>query len=331
MISICGRKVKVQTGTHSQTVNVCSVANVHGQYDYRVRLTPPFTSELALLNEGFQTIEQLVHYLCRHHSGNLEQSPSVAASSVQYPDSSTLAKRPTAVASQFMRWREAWDAIGDFRGADLPQPAQRVENLLRLWQAPIPGAWTRTQSDIPSRLLTGRYTRGNLNGSRRGEHQIEHDILMQDFDHTQCLGRQLLDGISAYPLVKDHGGGRCNDVEADLVLLVGPPASASILVSDVKVTDGNPWTALVQNIRQLRLFTANPECVHIFSRRGLQVKAAEVWGAVVAPESFYRSPGQKANSVRHALRLSEALRSRLGVRVELLVWARERCALEVCL
>ena len=34
MLHICGRKVKVHTRTKSQTVNICSPRNIHGEYDY---------------------------------------------------------------------------------------------------------------------------------------------------------------------------------------------------------------------------------------------------------------------------------------------------------
>jgi hypothetical protein len=54
MIQLCGRRVKVQTGAKSQTVNICSSANIHGEYDYKVRLTPPAISEETLLGQSFR-------------------------------------------------------------------------------------------------------------------------------------------------------------------------------------------------------------------------------------------------------------------------------------
>jgi hypothetical protein len=54
------------------------------------------------------------------------------------------------------------------------------------------------------------------------------------------------------------------------VILAGQQESALVVVSDVKKTDGNPWSALVQNLRQFRLFTANPACATLFRQRGVK-------------------------------------------------------------
>jgi hypothetical protein len=73
VIHICGRMVKVQTGTKSQSVNICSSANIHGQYDWIVRLRPPFISTETLLRQNFGSIEDLVRYLELHDFGKLRQ------------------------------------------------------------------------------------------------------------------------------------------------------------------------------------------------------------------------------------------------------------------
>jgi hypothetical protein len=76
MIYVCGRKVKVQTGAKSQTVNICAPSNIHGIYDYVIRLRPPFVGEQALRQRDFGSIEDLVTYLQRDHCGNVERSPA---------------------------------------------------------------------------------------------------------------------------------------------------------------------------------------------------------------------------------------------------------------
>jgi len=43
MIYVCGRKVKVLSGKKSQTVNICSKDNIHGEYDY-IAILPPLRS-----------------------------------------------------------------------------------------------------------------------------------------------------------------------------------------------------------------------------------------------------------------------------------------------
>ncbi len=169
-------------------------------------------------------------------------------------------------------------------------------------------------------LLLGRAGLGADAHDHRG-HMIEYEILVTHFDRAMRLGGPLLDGVNAHPLVKDSDGGRKDNVEADLVLLAGPADSALTLVSDVKTTDGNPWKALVQNLRQLRLFTANPECASLFNRRGVTANVGQICGGVIAPQTFYSSPGQKANSLRCARKLSESiLRAPHRVCTDLLVW-----------
>jgi hypothetical protein len=240
MIQICGRNVKVQTGTKSQTVNICSSANVHGPYDYVVRLRPPFISKETLLRQHFSSIQDMVRYLERHHFGEIERTPAIRLSSATQIQSNTAPPAPdsppTAASAKFSAWRDTWDELGAQR---------RVSDVLDLWLSPIPEPWMRSETDTPKRLLSGqRYTRGNLNGIRKGEHEIEYEILVTHFDRAMCLDRPLLDGVNAYPLVKDSAGGRKHNVEADLVLLAGRADSALLLVSDVKKTDGNPGTAL---------------------------------------------------------------------------------------
>jgi len=221
----------------------------------------------------------------------------------------------------FSAWCDAWDKLGAFQGPELPDCNRRVRDVLELWQAPIPQPWMRSEADTPTRLLSGlRYTRGDVEAPNPGEHTIEFEILITHSDGAMCLGRPLLDGVNAYPLVKDSGGGRKTNIEVDLALLAGPADSALILVGEVKKTDGNPWAALVQNLRQLRLFTANPECALLFHRRGVTSNVAQICGAVIAPKTFYFSPGQKANSLPCARKLSESMLRVHKVCDELLVW-----------
>lgn len=75
MIRICGRKVKAQTGKKTQTVNICTVANIHGIYEYLVRLHPPFITEDTLHQRDLGSIEELVAYLQSSHAGEVEQRP----------------------------------------------------------------------------------------------------------------------------------------------------------------------------------------------------------------------------------------------------------------
>jgi len=60
MITKCGRKIKIRTGAKTQTVNIYTEKNVHGQYDYRVRFQPPSINEDILKDFQAESIEELV-------------------------------------------------------------------------------------------------------------------------------------------------------------------------------------------------------------------------------------------------------------------------------
>jgi hypothetical protein len=81
MFEINGRKIKVSTGTRSQTVNICTSDNVLGEYESRVRLRPPFITESALRQANYDSIEDLVSFLCLNHSGQIEPAGGLTNSS----------------------------------------------------------------------------------------------------------------------------------------------------------------------------------------------------------------------------------------------------------
>jgi hypothetical protein len=314
-MDVCGRKLKIVTGTKSQTVNICTSDNLLGLYDYRVRLGPTFISAETLAATKFDTIDDLVRFLERNYDGQIEQRPVVqsADASLLNSFSGPAFDRQSVPKSEFHAWRNSWDLLGNHGG---------IAEVIELWHAPVPDPWMRAENDTPARLLTSnRYTRGNRSGHRRGEHVIEYEILVQRFRSVTCLNASLLDGVNAFPLVKDNGGDRICDVEADLVLLAGEPGAALIWVCDVKITDGNPWKALLQNLRQLRLFTLNATCASFFGLRGSTEKVSQICGAVIAPELFYFNSGKREDSLRRAESLSEAIsKPPHNVRAELLVW-----------
>lgn len=82
MIHTCGRKVKVQAGPKSQTVNICSGANIYGQYDWIVRLGPPLVSTETFLRQNFSVIEDLPRYLQRHRPGEILRKPALQSGAI---------------------------------------------------------------------------------------------------------------------------------------------------------------------------------------------------------------------------------------------------------
>jgi hypothetical protein len=314
---VCGRKLVIAKRAKTQTVNVCTSANLAGHYDYRVRLPLPPISAETIAYGNFVTIHDFVQFLERELYGKVEQRPATqpadAYRAASLNDDVSSPERAASVSSEFVTWRDAWDQLGANR---------RISDVIDLWRAPVPIPWMRSESDLPPRLRTGeRYTRANLHSARRGEHILEHQILVEHFASAAFLDQPLLDGVNAFPLVRDEAGGRGNDVESDLVLLTGKPESAQIFVCDVKVTDGDPWKALLQNLRQLRLFTSNPICTAFFEPRVSTAKVVKICGGVIAPDSFYARSEKGEERMRLAKSLSDAIAPPpTSITAELLVW-----------
>jgi hypothetical protein len=153
---------------------------------------------------------------------------------------------------------------------------------------------------------------------------IEHEILCQHFDEVRCLGDGcLVDGVNAFPLVRDSGGGRNGNVEADLLLLVRCARDYRLVVAEVKHSANNAWFAAVENLRQLKLLISGEDAGQLFRQRNpaLDLPAnLGITGLVVAPCSYYSQPGQKANSIGAARMLINTIRAEADLDVRLSVW-----------
>lgn len=222
--------------------------------------------------------------------------------------------------SSFSVWIGRWLAIARYQGPLVPDVSQRIEQAVQQWREPIPRSWQR---GLDLQLLGNRYRRGDIDAPRKGEHAIEHEILCRCFDSVLCLGKKLLDGINAFPLVRDAGGARHNNVEADLFLLTGIDGEHHLFLCEVKDSSDNAWYAALESLRQMRLLVSNPESLSVFGRRNQSLRLPvdiPVTALVLAPRSFYFSPGKKTNAVEPALRLLARVRSELGIDARLAVW-----------
>jgi hypothetical protein len=205
-------------------------------------------------------------------------------------------------------------------GPSFLETQHRVDQLIDLWREPIPGQWERGKDP---QLLQARYRRGDFSSPRNGEHMIEKEILYQYFDRVQCCGCRLLDGFNAVPLVRDPGGGRKANVEADMFLLGEQKGSYRLFLCEVKDTRNNAWFAAVENLRQLRLLLSSREMPGVFRHRNPAMglpSEIPVTALIIGPRKFYSLQGQKANAVAPALSLLKQVKAKLGVDVRLAVW-----------
>ncbi len=77
MFNIGSRRVKVVKCAKSQTVNVCTSAGIAGEYEYVVRIRPPYADEGQLSAMGFRSVDDLVAHLIANYGGDIEKSPEI--------------------------------------------------------------------------------------------------------------------------------------------------------------------------------------------------------------------------------------------------------------
>lgn len=157
-----------------------------------------------------------------------------------------------------------------------------------------------------------------------GEHAIEHQILVERFESVRVLGGRLIDGVNAFPLACDYaGGGRCGNVEADILLAVQSDAGVRLVLCEVKADANDPWYAAVELLRQMRLFLSNPAGREVMQQRSalpLSTPDVPVTALVLAPSGYYRARGKRCNAVPPAKRLFEEMSKRFGIDLRLAVW-----------
>jgi hypothetical protein len=97
-------------------------------------------------------------------------------------------------------WANRWLRLAKYEGSVVPDVDLRIEQLIQLWQQPIPAeSWQRT---VDVQLHGEQYRRVDREKPHPGEHAIEHEILCCHFESVSCFGNKLLDGVNALPLVR---------------------------------------------------------------------------------------------------------------------------------
>ena len=320
MLIICDRKVKIATGRKTQTVNICTKNNTFGEYEYIVRIVPPYLPlEQELGSKSFSSVEDFFIYVHSHYKGTIEKRSRMRTiGRAAGGNGDSLPNKMTN--SSFLEWREQWKELMEYSGPNLPDPDVRINKVLDIWNVSVPDGWERGHDP---QLLGSRYRRGDIGKPHAGEHTIEHDILVKYFGRVDFLGHEVIDGINAMPLAQDVGGGRQGNVEADLLLLLKKNGRYAITICEVKNTSNNPWYAIVENILQLKLLQLSSSARDLFKKRNpslLLSTEITIMGCVVAPGDFYNHTGQKANARPHAERLIKQFCTLTGLPACLAVW-----------
>jgi hypothetical protein len=199
----------------------------------------------------------------------------------------------------FDAWLMRWKALAHFEGVAPPDAAARTDALIRLLHEEVPGIWRRSLEGMPRRLQSPNsgYSRGDAAHPHTGEHDIESAILGSIPTALTIFGRRVTLGRNALPLVLDPGGGRKNNVEADLLLLCSDELGCRGWICEVKDEANDPWSAMLQNLMQLKLAHHSPWITAACERWWGGPLDAPFTGVVIAAESFYRAAGRKSQSL----------------------------------
>lgn len=223
----------------------------------------------------------------------------------------------------FSAWRDRWQRPASFEGSHLPNPDHRIDQLLALWQEPVPGKWQRELGWDTDKWRKGPYRRSDLESPHAGEHAMEREILIDRRERVTLLGEPLLYGINAVPLACDFSDhGRRANVETDLLLLSRNGAGYRLALCEVKATADHPWFAAVELLRQMRLFLLSLAAQSLMAELGfLPAEKANIalTGLVVAPADYYSYKGKKGNALAPARRLLRKMQQHYNVDVRLAV------------
>lgn len=325
MIHICGRRVKVQTGTKSQTVNICSSANIHGQYDYIVRLRPPFISTETLLTQNFSSIQDLVSYLERHHFGDIERTPAIGSSGVTQILSNIAPPAPNSAHPLVELFRSA--EVNSFASMRLAATALSEEELLLRFEQQRKAAPRRGEHGSYFGRHTGKTTSGRPT-NRREEH-----LAIALWRAYRESGFALPDGKILFPVEyqlplkshRDEANGQIGKVDLFCVESEGEPWIIEIKVHSARNGSADtPLKALLEALAYCAILDADMRCL---SRESDDKKLALLHVvSPIRPNLLILAPSEYWNSCdlaesRHRWR--ESLQA-LGQRIEVALKVKVR-------
>lgn len=252
------------------------------------------------------------------------RSPATVTTKPSSPARSIASSAAFSSTNGFAAWRDRWQRLAEYGGGHLHDPERRIDQLLSLWQEPIPGKWQREHGWDTDKWQASPYRRGNLAAPHNCEHAMEHAILIDRRAKVTLLGEPLLHGINAVPLAADFSDhGRRANVEADLLLLSRTDTSFRLTLCELKSGANNAWFAKVELLRQMRLFLASPSAQLLMTELGhlpTHTTNLVLTGLVVAPPAYYAARGQKGHAVPPARTLLRRMQQGYNVDARLAVW-----------
>jgi hypothetical protein len=163
--------------------------------------------------------------------------------------------------------------------------------VLELWKAEVPGEWKREQWDGDL-----GYRKNSKPGAEdSGEKLLEQKLLgkkgeLKDwFLINGNVTYKLKTVYSNFPLIKPRPG----QVLSDVFAVLNVSGRWHPLLVEVKTTDGGPWYALVECLKQMVLARKNKPSICRFLKQNNISATAGAWGLVVAPKEFWSNKRYK--------------------------------------
>ena len=198
-------------------------------------------------------------------------------------------------------WTEARSLVGD------------MDRVLELWNAGIPidcnlrktwdGGWGYRKNSKPG-------------AEERGEKGVERAFLgMRD----QLKLLKLNIGANVYPMMSIYHnfplvGTRKDQVLSDAVGVVLTGQKYRPVLVEIKTTANDPWYAVVECLKQLRLARAGNRNIHTFLNKAVAPLEKGIWGMVAAP-SHYFEKGKRTAINRKVLALLDEIKIKTEARV----------------
>ena len=189
-------------------------------------------------------------------------------------------------------WKDARHVIGD------------IDRIVRLLNQMPTHQWTREQ------LVEVLGFRKNTDEDK-GEQTIERQLLGvrgTERGHNLLIHgkRYHLKATSHNVALSRHKSGQ---VIADALGIVDVSSKCHPLAIEIKVTQGNCWSAVVQNIQQVKMLRNN----HRNTKRQLKTSGG-AWGIVLAPRCYYdKNPDAVAKSINLLKWLKDTTKLRVAL------------------
>lgn len=205
--------------------------------------------------------------------------------------------------------------VGGFKDLkEFAPPAETAIKQVLAYYSQAIGASAQARRDGWSHVLG--YRKHTKDGLDRGEQQIERLLLERSpVEIVREKGKPLSLMVTDqnFPLARQSHG----QVLCDLLGFINHRGICHPVATEIKITDADPWFAVVENLIQTRLARFNFNNIEHYAIKrsllGQNLQSARgAWGLVLAPGKYF---DQKPARLKAALNLIQELKKRTRARI----------------